>query len=159
MAKRRSTWVLAILAVVAFVATLVIAGAVWFFTSALERSSANQPAAEREFDAVRARFQNSKPLFEIGQQGPVLTRRPTSGPAAASVRRLHFLGWSPDGERLTRVTLPFWLVRLRPGSIRGAMAGSGTTVSFDTDELESYGPILVLDHTDDDGQRILMWTE
>jgi hypothetical protein len=65
MAKRRSTWVLAILAVVAFAATLVIAGAVWFFTSALERSSANQPTAEREFDAVRARFQNSKPLFEM----------------------------------------------------------------------------------------------
>jgi hypothetical protein len=159
MAKRRSTWVLAILAVVAFAATVMVAGVVWFFTAALERSPANQPTAEREFAEVRARFQNSKPIFEMGPQGPVLNRRPTSTSAAGRVRTLHILGWNPDGERLTHVTLPFWLIRLRPGSIRAGLTGSGTQISIDADELESYGSTLVLDHTDDDGERIVMWTE
>ena len=159
LAKKRSTLVLAILAIVTLGAVLVVAGAVWFYTTAFERMPADQAAAQESFARVRTRFGDATPLFAMGPAGPTLNRQRPPARAATQLRNVHVLAWDPEDERLAHVTIPFWLVRLRPGTMSVAAPAGDVRLSISADELESYGSALLLDHTDEDGERTLIWTE
>ena len=95
------------------------------------------------------------------EERPVLVREPPNAPRAQALQRLHMIGWDPDREVLAHVTLPFWLVRMKPGNINlsASSAVPNVRVSLTVEELERYGPALVLDHTGDDGAHVLIWTE
>jgi hypothetical protein len=57
------------------------------------------------------------------------------------------------------LTLPFWLLRLRDSGVDVSIAADGTRLTMTMDEVERYGPALVLDHLEEDGSRVLVWTE
>lgn len=161
MAKKRSTLVLAIVGV-AVCAVLLFAGAlVWFFTSAFELSPADEATAEARFQELRDHFRAVTPVFAMGPNGPVLNRQPPPKPASGQLRSLEMLGWDRNDEDLYRVTIPFWMVRMKPGDINVA-SGEGNRslrLSLSADDLEGYGPTLLLDHTDEEGYHLVLWTE
>jgi hypothetical protein len=147
---------------VAVCAVLVFAGVlVWFFTSALERSPADEAAAETRFQELRDRFPGVTPIFAMGPNGPVLNRQPPAKRATSQLRSLHVLGWDCNDEELVRVTIPFWMIRMKPGDINVSSGDGDRSVrlSLSADDLEGYGPTLLLDHTDEEGYHLVLWTE
>ncbi|MCA1584816.1 MAG: hypothetical protein LC791_08610 [Acidobacteria bacterium] len=75
---------------------------------------------------------------------------------------LHVLAWDPDEERLARISLPFWLLRMKSTPIELAAYASGLDdegVELSAEDIEKYGPGIVLDHTTSSGERVLFWAQ
>jgi hypothetical protein len=75
------------------------------------------------------------------------------------------LAYDPDDERLVRISIPFWLLRLAPSTKRMSFL-SDNGIDFDSErvrltleDLERRGPGLILDHKDRHGSLVLVWTE
>lgn len=161
MVKKRSTIVLVVVGVAVCAVVLVAGGLFWFFTSALDLSPADEATAEASFQELRDRFRGVTPIFAMGPSGPVLNRKPPPKPVAGQLRSLQMLGWDRNDEELARVTIPFWMIRMKPGDINVSSNDRNGSVrlSLDADDLEGYGPTLLLDHTDEEGYHLVLWTE
>jgi hypothetical protein len=161
MAKKRSTLVLVIGGVAGCAVLLFAGGLVWFFTSALERSPADEATAEASFQELRDRFRGVTPLLVMGPKGLTLNRQQPPKPATGQLRSIQMLGWDRNDEELVRVTIPFWMVRMKPGDINASSSDGNRSVrlSLSVDDLEGYGPTLLLDHTDEEGYHLVLWTE
>ena len=158
--KKAKPVVIVIAGLVVCAIVLLVAAGAWFFTSALERSHLDAAAADLSFEEVRQQFGGQEPVMLMEANGPVLARQPPSESPARDLQRLHMMGWDRDRQVLAHVTLPFWLVRMKPGNINLSASGSqNVRVSLTAEDLERYGPTLVLDHTAEDGAHVLIWTE
>jgi hypothetical protein len=163
MKKETARTLMIVAGVVIFIVILGLATAGWLFITAVESTSADERTAAQTFDEVRRRFNNAKPLLEIhDEHTAVLTRQPPDVAPARPLSSLHVLAYDPDDEGLTRVTLPFWLLRLKSGPIELAnntpVLGE-RRIELTIAQLERYGPVLLIDHMGHGGDRVLLWTE
>jgi hypothetical protein len=163
MTKRTKT-ILLVVAGLAICAFVVIAGtAVWLFSSAVSTAAADESTALQTLSEARARFEGSEPLIALRPNGAVLTRAVPEQPTGAQLQSVQVLTWSRRDEKLSRITVPFWVLRMKDGPIGLAQdAGietDGVEIEFTVKEIERYGPALLLDHTEADGTRVLVWTE
>jgi hypothetical protein len=163
MKKKHATILLAVIGGAACLGVAIIGLLVWFFTSALEISHVNADSATVSFDEVRARFRGTDPILRIVDDAPVRARQPPAEAAAGDLKTVHLLAWDADDDEMAHIRLPFWLLRLKSGpvniSARSAIANRNVRMSMSAEELERYGPALVLDHQDEDGSHVLVWTE
>jgi hypothetical protein len=143
---------------------MVGAGAYYFFNHVgIETTSAE--SAAREFEEARKPFAAQHPLLSLeGRHVRVdADEKARMRAEGAPLENLHILAWDPDEDKLVRLTIPFWLLRLKSGGrIR---LNSGTDI-FDADDmnltvedLERHGPGLILDAAERNGQRVLIWTQ
>ena len=135
--------------------------AVWFFASAYEAVPSDDASALREFERVRQRLGSEPPVIAIRDRIAVLNRKPPEGAASRELQRLRILTWDPDEQRLSRITLPWWLMRVREGTLDVSTGPDSdiTRVEVSPEDIEKYGPALLIEHTEPDGSRFLVWTE
>ena len=120
------------------------------------------PDAFKAFDTAKASFKDQGPLFEIDARERLRATRQLSDLPSAKQRAEHMyvLVWSPDKERLVKLTLPFWVLRLGRQKIDiGTEMFDMRRMDLDVRELERVGSLLVLDHRAPTGQRVLIWTQ
>jgi hypothetical protein len=58
--------------------------------------------------------------------------------------------------------LPFWILRLKSGGAKFDIGRSNVDLArmrITVEDLERYGPILILDQKDTDGSRVLVWSQ
>jgi len=152
----------ALMIIVGVVILLVIVGlgsAVWLFTQAIDVGAADERGAEAAFQEVRKCFAGVTPILDVKDGEPVLTRRPPDAAPASRLSTLHVIAWDSDEEGLTRVDLPFWLLRLKSGPIEISSKTGFEDLNLTVEDLERFGPALLLDHTGRSGDRVLIWTE
>lgn len=162
MKTRRGTIVMIVLGVVICVAIVGLGATVWFFVSVFESAHADEVTVAREFDEIRRRFGTARPLLEIRGGNPVLTRKLPQSASTQQIQRMRILTWEPREGTVSRITLPWWLLRMKGGSFdlrTDTESGLATTVNVSPDEIERYGPSLLLEHAEPDGRRVLAWTE
>ena len=161
MTKTGKTVLLVVGGLIICVGIVGVATAVWFFTSAFQSVSADEGRATRSFADVRARFNGSVPLLEMTDRGPVVTRKTPDAIPGRDLKNVHLIAWDPGDEQLATVTLPFWVLRLKDGPINISAESAVPDVrhSMTVEELERYGPAIIIDHTEQDGSRVLIWTE
>jgi hypothetical protein len=162
MKRRRATLLMAVIGVLGFLAIMGVSLGAWFFAAAFERETADAPAAMASFDEVRQRFGGTAPVLDVVEDGKAVLRR--LPPAEAPVRpleRLQVLVWDREDGGLSRVTLPFWLVRLKTGPIdlSSTVMVNHHQIDLTVEQIERYGPTLLLDHEPRSGDRLLVWTE
>jgi len=159
--SRKALWI--VLGVIAFLIVCVLAMAafgLYFVSRNLDMATATEAQADRSFESVRAGFKGA-PIITLDDRDRVtLSRRPPAQAAAERPTVMHVMAYDPDDERMVRVTIPFWMLRLGREKIR---LGAGRDLEFEqlkitAEELERYGPALLLDHTKD-GSRVLVWTQ
>jgi hypothetical protein len=159
--KRWIWWVLGILAFFGFIAMAGIGACVYLVASHLDTKDVTATQAEAEFEAIRSRFKDQKPLLEIRRNGQVLVDRLEERAATykgAKPESLRILAWERGESKRVRITLPLWLLR-----IKGTMDLKSNEVGLEklnikVEDLERAGPALLVDHTD--GQhRLLVWTQ
>ncbi|MCA1559714.1 MAG: hypothetical protein LC804_05395 [Acidobacteria bacterium] len=167
MAGKVKTWVWVVVAILAvgILGVIAIAGvSLYFFSQHIDTRESSPALAARDFEQVSARFTGQKPLIELDEDGGFKRANTdrTAGPSGARPENLNVLAFDPDDGRIVRVTIPFWLLRLKMG---------GTTIDFNggrmdledlkvtVEDLERYGPTLIVDHKSPTGERVLVWSQ
>ena len=165
MAGKLKTWVWILIgvAVVCVLGLVAIAGIGFYFVSQhIETKAATPASAAREFEAVKSGFQGQTPLIELDRRGRFL-RAHTDRPAPISAdvpSQLHLLAFDPSDGRIVRFSLPFWLLRMKP---HATIDLNGNRMDLEdlrltVDDLERYGPTLIVDHLAPEGERVLVWS-
>jgi hypothetical protein len=166
MVKRRTwLWIIGGVAATGLVAIVAVAGAgIYFVSRHVDSEPSTGATALVAFERVTADFANRRALYELDpQERPQLTTSlatlPTSPTRSTS---LMIQAWDPERERIIRLSLPFWLLRLGPDHMRVSKEAHGFDfhqLNLDIGELERIGPALVLDYRNQDGVRVLLWTK
>jgi len=89
-----------------------------------------------------------------------------SGPPAAPgkpVEALHIIVWDPDEQKVVKLNMPFWLLRMTKGQpikVSGHDdSGEPMKLKVTVEDLERRGPGLILDHKEATGERVLVWAQ
>jgi hypothetical protein len=163
--KKRRNWILIIFGVLVLVVFVgigaVIAVAAWFQQNLEVVQNTSEHDAETAFVEVRQKFNTRAPLLEIKNGRPAYASgRPPASAPTTSLSTLHVLAWDPDDEELARVAVPFWLLRLKSDPIE--FSGYGRLddgVDLRAEDIERYGPGIILDTKTPGGGRVLLWAQ
>ena len=164
MAGKIKTWVWVVVGIVVCGILGVIAMAaagLWFVKSHVDIRTTTVAAATEDFQNIRQRFAAQKPLIELDERGSFL-RANTDRPAGTQPpQTLNMMAFDPRDEKVVRMELPFWILRLKSGA-RFGLGRSNVDLArmrITVEDLERYGPILILDQKDTDGSRVLVWSQ
>jgi hypothetical protein len=166
MSKRRNwLWILfGVGVIVVFLGIGAIIATTAWVQQNLTVTETNEATAEQEFAAVRARYSARPPLLEMRNGRPAYTGgkppEPRSGQPA--LEHLHVLVWDPAEGKLASFAIPFWLLRLKSGPIEFSSYASGfddERVDVRPEEIERYGPGIILDMTGPDGEHVLLYAQ
>jgi hypothetical protein len=165
MAGKVKTWVWVVVGIVVcgILAVIVVAAAsLWFVKSHVNIQSTTVAAATEDFQTIRQRFATQKPLIELDERGSFL-RANTDRPASTQrPQTLNIIAFDPHDEKMVRVDVPFWVLRLKGGGGKFDIGRSNVDLArmrITVEDLERYGPILILDQRDTDGSRVLVWSQ
>jgi flagellar basal body-associated protein FliL len=167
MAGKVKTWVWVVLGivVVGILCVIAVAGVgLYFFSQHVQTRAASPTKAAREFEQIETRFTGQKPLIELDDHGRYLRANTARNPPANAKipDELNVLAFDPDNGRIVRISIPFWLLRMKM---------HGTTVDFNgrkmdledlkltVEDLERFGPTLIVDHKNTGGERVLVWSQ
>jgi hypothetical protein len=162
MKKDTLRTLLIVVGVLVLLAIVGLGSAVWLFMRSFDLAQVDPASATQQFDEVRSRFAGVTPVLGIEDDEPVIRRRPTAQGAGTRLTTLHVLAWDADDNGLARIDVPFWLLRFKSGPIEIASNRrrfGGGELGITVEELERYGPTLVLDHKGGHGERVLVWTD
>jgi hypothetical protein len=136
-----------------FLGVVVVSFGVWMFMSAFQSEQVDQTQATTAFDEVRGRFAGVQPAFEIRTGQPAVLRPPPATPVTPQPEAVRILVWDPDDGRISRVRLPFSLLRLSDDPIE--FQG----MELKVEDVQRYGRTLLLDGDTPDGSHIVVWTD
>jgi hypothetical protein len=167
MAKKVS-WGWIIFGIVAFtvlvgVIFVAVAGVVVYQQFGFKSTPATERNALEQFEAQARRFHGQTPLIVLEDGEPVV-HKPDPTRKKRSIEALHVMVWDPSEERVVSLSIPFWLIRMTNGRpIKLSANGDGHDVTphlkITAEDLERFGPGLILEHRDEDGQRVLVWAK
>lgn len=166
MAKKTS-WAVIIVGISAFllvvgVVLVGVFGYVIYQQFAFQAKTATEVHAEQEFAQIVAKFEGQKPYLAIKNGEPVVTEAPAASPGTP-VEALHIIAWDPEDQKVVKLNMPFWLLRLTEGQPIKISPhddpGGAMQLKISVRDLERRGPGLVLDHKEATGQRVLIWAQ
>jgi hypothetical protein len=161
--------ILPLVSIVAVAILAVIGTAVWFFLSHRDNIEASAQVADAEFSQLRARFADQQPLIDMSRREPF--GAPVVSQSAAPLRSFHTVIFDTrGGQRLVRITVPYWFARRFAGRDHEFRWLGQLTFLDDTefdpeairlslDQLERRGPGLVADYTHPGGGQFISWVE
>ena len=167
MAVKLKTWIWVVVGIVALgiLCLIALAGAsIYYFSQNIDARTVSASTAASEFDKIRAQFTGQQALIELDERGEFVKAN-TDRPAPANPRRpekLYVLAFDPDDGGLVRVTVPFWLLRLKVKDTAIDFGGNRMDLEdlkLTVEDLERFGPSLVLDQKNRGGDRVLVWTQ
>lgn len=164
MAKVKTwVWVVAGIVGVGILGIVVLAGVgLWFVRSHFHVQETTVAAASSDFSAIRTRFSAQKPLIELDEHGEFI-RANTDRPASnVPLQSLNIMAFNPTEGKVVRIDVPWWAVRLKSGGQRISLDGGDVDLArlrLTVEDLERFGPTLILDHEDRRGVRVLVWSQ
>ena len=165
MAVKKRTWLWIVLALLGLcvIFVIVIAGAgLYYVSSHVNTRTATSAEAFKAFDDARAPFKDVPPVYEIDEHERVKELRKLADLPEGTTRPkdMYVLVWDVDRERLVKVTVPLWVLKM--GHQKIDIANSQfklERMQLDVKQLERVGPLLLLDLRGSGGQRVLIWTQ
>ena len=167
MAKK-TPWGWIIFGIVVFtmfvgVTLIAVAGFLVYQQFAFKSTPATERSAEQKFEAVAKRFEGQQPLLVIEDGEPVISKAPLSH-KRAPIEALHVMVWEPTEERVISLNIPFWLIRMTSGRpIKLSSGDEHSEISrhlkITAEDLERFGPGLILLHREHGGERVIVWAE
>jgi hypothetical protein len=72
------------------------------------------------------------------------------------------MAYDPGEKHVVRVNVPFWVLRLKMRGTRIDVGGNDVDLAklrLTVEDLERFGPTLILDQKDGEGARVLIWSQ
>jgi len=167
MAGKVKPWVWIVLGIVGFgllCVVAIVAAGLFFFTRHIETHEASPADAAKNFEEIRLHFSGQKPLIELDTRGRFLKSnldRPTP-PNAPRLNELNVLAFDPDEGRIVKVSIPFWILRLKMRGTKIDLNGNRMDLEdlkLTVEDLERFGPTLIVDHSSANGDHVLVWSQ
>ena len=156
-------WVVVGIVVCGILGVIAMAAAgLWFVKSHVDIRTTTAAAATEDFQAIRQRYPAQKPLIELDERGHFLRANADRPAGTQRPQTLHIMAFDPDDGKVVRMELPFWILRLKSGGARFDIGRSNVDLArmrITVEDLERYGPILILDQKETDGSRVLVWSQ
>ncbi len=149
--------------VLAFIAIgAVIVGISWM-REHVDVVDSNETEAGRAFDEIHGKFPGQRPLLELRNGTPhYVEERATQESPTQTLTTLHVVAWDADERRLAKVDIPWWVLRMKSGTISFSSYAAGfddAGVKLKPDDIERHGPGILLDFTNPREGRVLVWAE
>jgi hypothetical protein len=167
MAGRVKAWVWVVIAIIAIGVLGVVAMAgvgLYFFSQHVQTRTVSAGNAATDFDQVRRRFEGQKPLIELDKHGKYLRsnvdRKPPAN--AKAPESINVMAFDPDEGKIVRVSIPFWVVRMKMHGATIDLNGNHMNLEdlrLTAEDLERFGPTLIVDHENANGERVLVWSQ
>jgi hypothetical protein len=157
---------LIILGVVIFVVVVLIGmvgvgGFVLYTQFSPKTENRDAVSAERELARTLERFKGQQPFIDLDGDEPAVNR--TEPPASpAPIDALHVMVWQPDEQKLFKMAIPMWLVRLsgdKPMRISPGRHRSDLDLRLTVRDLERHGPGLIVNQNGRRGEHVIVWAE
>jgi hypothetical protein len=144
--------------VVAFVA-LSGTGA-YFVLRHLHIGSATETEATKDFDAIRSRFGERPHLIEVVDANArnFKINRPAQ-PDGRPVSTLHVMTWKKEDEEVFRTEVPIWLMRFSMVNLLSRLGVAPERFRITVDDLQQFGPGIVVDYRKPGENRVLLWLD
>ena len=157
------TWLKVVLGGLALVAVAVLALAstgAYFVFSTLEQRQVAEGESVKVFEAVKTRFGGRPPLVEIVdlQAANIRINRPDQS-SASPVDTLHVVNWKRETGELMTTDVPLWLMRFSSVNILSQLGVAPEQFRLTVDDIERYGPGVVVEFTQPGGARLLIWVD
>ena len=165
--RKKRTWIWVVLGIFVFLGFVAVGGifvAISFFRQNFSVSeNMSESTAESQFAAIRAKFPNQQPLIQMRDGRPqYVEERATEPDNKRPLSTLHIIAFDKDEEKVVNFSLPFWILRMKSGPIRISAYQHGWDdrgVSFRIEDIEKHGPGIIVDHTERNEGRVLIWAE
>jgi hypothetical protein len=157
------TWVKAtiggVVVIAVALAALMATGAYFVFRH-MEQRTAAEAEANKEIEAVKARFGARPPLVEISDpvRADIRINRPTEA-SAAPVDTVHILNWKSQNGELMRSDAPLWLLRFSSVNIASRLGLAPDRFRLTVGDIQRYGPGVIVDYGSPGKYRVLVWVE
>ena len=148
----------ALLLLVAFGVLAGVGG--YFFISNLDTRTASETEALRDFDVIKARFAGRQPLVEVvnPKAGDIRVNR-TVHPEGRRATTLHVITWESDDNRVLRSEVPVWLMRFSTINVLSKLGVAPDKFRLTVQDVQLYGPGVVVDYRRPGEGHVLIWTE
>ena len=164
---RKRKWIPIVLGILFVFVLLAVGGVIFvvsYFQNNMSISEMSVDSADVEFAKVRARFAGKQPMIQLvdGRPQYVGDRAAPSSPAATPLKSMHVMAWDDDERKLVTFSLPFWLLRMKSGPIRLSAYSDGWDdrgISFRVEDIEKHGPGLLMDLSELNEGRVIIWVE
>lgn len=156
-------WVKATIGVaaVAVACMVALAGTAGYFVlRSLEKQSAPEAAAVREIDAIRTRFGPRPPLLEIIDPRTMDVRiNRLASSDGARVTTFHIVNWKAEDGEIVRTEVPVWLMRFSTFNVLSQLGVTPSKIRLTVQDVERYGPGIVIDYNQPGAARVLVWAD
>jgi hypothetical protein len=116
----------------------------------------------RAFADVHKRF-GDRPAFMAWQDDrPVVNEAAmNASPSQTTLTTLHVVAYNDDDGNLVKMDILFWLLRLKKGPINLGSRASGWSdhLRISVEDIERYGPGIIIEASPRDRGRALVWAE
>jgi hypothetical protein len=165
MAGRVRTWVWVVvgLVVCGILGLVAMAAAgLWFAKTHINIQSVSTASASEDFARVRRQFAGQKPLIELDERGHLARANTDRPPGTKRPESLNIMAFDPDDEKVVKMEIPFWLLRLKMQGTRFSVGNDRIDLHelhLTVEDLERFGPTLIVDHKGHGGDRVLVWSQ
>jgi len=156
------TWVKFTIAGVAIAilgfAALAGTGAYYFFRH-LDATPSTEAETLKAFDVQRAKFGTRQPLLEIVDPASADIRiNRTTHPEGRRASTMHIISWNAEGETV-RTDMPLWLMRFSSINILSKLGIAPEKFRLTIDDVERYGPGIVVDFRQPGRIAAMVWVD
>jgi hypothetical protein len=139
---------------------VLVASLFWLREQATVRKEVAPAEVAAAFDEATRRFPDPRPAIGFDDdRRPRILDYASSRRNPGTITSLQAVAFEPRDRALARITLPFWLLRMKSGPIRFGEYVSGLEdrgVALTADDIENFGPGVLLDYSDAGGRRVLL---
>jgi len=164
--RKKRRWIpilVGVLLLFGVVALGAIALTVSWFRQNMSVTRSNEDAATQQFEDVRRRFSGQEPLIQLVDGRPqYAANRASEAASRTPLTSVHVIAYDRDEGNTVTFSLPFWLLRLKSGPIRISAYQQGWDdrgVSFRVEDIEKHGPGIIVDVTEPNEGRVLIWPQ
>jgi hypothetical protein len=164
--RKKRRWIPILIGVVLLVCVIAIGAVVFtalWFRENMQITASSEDAATQQFEEVRRRFAGQEPLIQLVDGRPQITRELANlAVPRTSLTSVHVIAYDRDEGNTVTFTLPFWLLRMKPGPIRISAYRQGWDdrgVAFRVEDIERHGPGIIVDVAEPGEGRVMVWAE
>jgi hypothetical protein len=157
------TWLKVVLGILGVIAVFVLAlggtGAYFVFSN-LDQRELPEAESVKAMEAIRARFGPRPPLIEIANPKTMDVRvnRPDQA-SSTPVDTIHIINWKREKDEFMTTSIPLWLMRFSSVNILSQLGIAPERFRLTVEDIERYGPGIIVDYSVPGDFRLLLWVD